>query len=329
MSQDEEDATSATANGENALSPEAVEECKPPLLKLSGELLNAIFKHALTADSGAVRCKTDLQSSVSDKKMAVYDGATDLTSSDEIPIEFNQLKYVNKQLYRQTAGLEIKFNDLVFTKKRTPAHTTPPLQMDKQALRFIGQMTPAHRDWIKTIVFTGLDDRRYSWLYVGQTIQRLHHDIEKVAKFLTVQSFGRELNVKYVYPRFNPSYSSSGFMQVGACLCLMFRERDIIADSLLTVPEAMRLRREVDKWRATLGAQHLLGSRTLPELVKALPKFKMFPSTGELSSTEADAVVFEICISRLRCHVAQASAGEVERIDRWMKIAQDLIQNGV
>ncbi|KAH6864921.1 hypothetical protein BKA58DRAFT_235273 [Alternaria rosae] len=64
---------------------------------------------------------------------------------DEKLVEYNQLKYVNKQLYAATAGLELKFNDVTFSEGS--GHESP----SDILTAWVSSISIAKRSWIKTI----------------------------------------------------------------------------------------------------------------------------------------------------------------------------------
>jgi hypothetical protein len=78
-----------------------------PLFRLPGELRNRVYELVLTS-SEPLRYSVYSADQVEKPVLGVA------TTSDRVAVEFNQLKYVNKALYAECAGLEIKYSDISF-----------------------------------------------------------------------------------------------------------------------------------------------------------------------------------------------------------------------
>ncbi|KAI4953036.1 hypothetical protein J4E86_006575 [Alternaria arbusti] len=79
-----------------------------PLLKLPGELRNKIYELALSSPSPLY-----LHSPEAPRQVVRHSenlGALGTPSPVKRYVEFNMLKYVNRQLYSETAGLDFKYN---------------------------------------------------------------------------------------------------------------------------------------------------------------------------------------------------------------------------
>jgi hypothetical protein len=73
-----------------------------PLLRLPGEIRNLIYEYALTNEYGAYyRKEPGVKPKLYPARRACY--------------ELNRLKYVCRQLYIETAGIELKFNTILFS----------------------------------------------------------------------------------------------------------------------------------------------------------------------------------------------------------------------
>ncbi|KAF1944323.1 hypothetical protein EJ02DRAFT_98719 [Clathrospora elynae] len=79
--------------------PQPILNTYSPLLRLSAELRNDIYQYVLTPD-----CKLFFSEAKPGRKARVV-----FENGDEHQ-EFNQIKYVCRQLYAETAGLEAKYN---------------------------------------------------------------------------------------------------------------------------------------------------------------------------------------------------------------------------
>jgi hypothetical protein len=73
------------------------------LLSLPGELRNQIYEYALT-DENDLQCLVPVASS----------SLRLVSLSKSIFPDFNELQYVCKQLYKETSGLELQYNTVVF-----------------------------------------------------------------------------------------------------------------------------------------------------------------------------------------------------------------------
>jgi hypothetical protein len=77
-----------------------------PLLRLPGELRNKIYEYALSSQTPLL-----LNSDTGGLPAQL------LSDIDGFTQEFNQIKYVSKQLYAETAHTEMKYNDIMVSRK--------------------------------------------------------------------------------------------------------------------------------------------------------------------------------------------------------------------
>jgi hypothetical protein len=114
----------------------------PRLFKLPGELRNRILEYALTS-SEPLRYNSPMGSS---SRSSFY---VSLTKPDGTMIshEFNVIKYVNRQLYAETAGLEIKLNTLHFS-FQIGIEWSPA----QHFFSFICFLAPTKRMWLRHVV---------------------------------------------------------------------------------------------------------------------------------------------------------------------------------
>ncbi|KAF2124152.1 hypothetical protein P153DRAFT_371037 [Dothidotthia symphoricarpi CBS 119687] len=82
---------------------------------LSGELRNTVYAYALSMP-GSVRysCGKDGVGRMQEQASVERDVSPGPRRKAGTTLEVNQLKYVNKQLYEETHGLVLRYNDLVF-----------------------------------------------------------------------------------------------------------------------------------------------------------------------------------------------------------------------
>ncbi|KAF2451242.1 hypothetical protein P171DRAFT_425765 [Karstenula rhodostoma CBS 690.94] len=137
-----------------------------PLLSLPPELRNRIFASALTSPSHTLQ-----YSPLSKPSRPLFSDPTTPTH------EFNQLKYACRQLYLETAGLEIKHNALRFDLPEDDAYTLARVQdsIDSGLVSplasppssttfppFLYTCAPAKRAWLSRITITIRKPARYS-----------------------------------------------------------------------------------------------------------------------------------------------------------------------
>ncbi|KAF1916022.1 hypothetical protein BDU57DRAFT_538363 [Ampelomyces quisqualis] len=118
------------------------------LLQLPPELRNTIYEMALTFDK-SLHLLLDVISGSKWSRLLTHPHI----SSRLGPTEFNQLKYVNKQLYSEVALLELKFSDLVaiISDDNHPAEVF---------MQWLSVLHPRKLAWIKTVTLAN-----YSTLY--------------------------------------------------------------------------------------------------------------------------------------------------------------------
>lgn len=109
-------------------------------------------------------------------------------------VEFNQLKYANKQLYAETAGLELKFNNITISARW--AFNNPAAKL----VTWLSSMPPAKIAWINTITLT-FDVRPV--LY-GIVSLQVPETAETIAQLSHLCKSHPTINVKYILPFWQP-----------------------------------------------------------------------------------------------------------------------------
>jgi hypothetical protein len=113
-----------------------------PLLHLPAELRNTICEFALTAPPSLHYCKPK-----DGGKPYLYlrPDSQQQTHVELAAPEYNTLKYVCKQLYTETAGLKLKFNDVVLecSSSAKPA---------EDLIGWLSSICDAKKAWIRTII---------------------------------------------------------------------------------------------------------------------------------------------------------------------------------
>jgi hypothetical protein len=125
---------------------------KAPLLRLPGEIRNRIYKYVfsdVSSASGLKYCEASYH-----LKYISFDPMFSTENTRPVPAfflvneEFNQMKYVCRQLYFECKALELKYAPLIFTGNRL---VEPSLQF----LTFVERCTPAKASWIRQVKLYG------------------------------------------------------------------------------------------------------------------------------------------------------------------------------
>ncbi|KAF2001370.1 hypothetical protein P154DRAFT_575093 [Amniculicola lignicola CBS 123094] len=132
-----------------------------PLLNLPGELLNRIYKYVLT--------EPDVDFVLSDESHPEFLTRIFNFLWDDQDIEVNQLKYVNRQMYNQTRGLTLCYNNIVIL-------GTQRVLVILACTEFLDSCVPYH-DHIGSVTL------KYIWSY-GRRIENLR-DWRSVISFCT------------------------------------------------------------------------------------------------------------------------------------------------
>jgi hypothetical protein len=116
----------------------------PTLLTLPGELRNKICQYALTSDGPLYLlplCGMNREHLL-----------TDVKPKSIFHKHFNKLKFVCKELYAETAGLEIKFNNVTFTTYAIGYGHANTLDAEHWFFDFVAPMTLKKMQWLSTVV---------------------------------------------------------------------------------------------------------------------------------------------------------------------------------
>jgi hypothetical protein len=149
-----------------------------PLFRLPGELRNRVYELVLTS-SEPLRYSVYSADQVEKPVLGVA------TTSDRVTLEFNQLKYVNKALYAECAGLEIKYSDISFGSYINEGK--PP---GYQFIAWVETMTPTKQHWLNKTTITLQDP--YSATkkpaFRLQSVPDTAHTIAQLAEFCRTHS---------------------------------------------------------------------------------------------------------------------------------------------
>jgi hypothetical protein len=128
-----------------------------PFLKLPPELRNKIFELALTANNGTLRLHEGVARDYGRMRTpTTLEEKVFLYRTAKQP-EFNQLKWVNRQLYHETDALELRFNDILIARV-----LYSKMNVDNQLLAFEKRCTLMQSRMLNTITLnTKAFGRRY------------------------------------------------------------------------------------------------------------------------------------------------------------------------
>ncbi|KAF3010960.1 hypothetical protein E8E13_010437 [Curvularia kusanoi] len=114
-------------------------------LQLPGEIRNRIYEYALTSSS---RIQYLDNEGSARQKSIFYEGSELLKQPiSKVPPEFNQLKYVNRQLHHETVTLELKYNSVAFLDAQDAFANPCGCQM----WSFIEDLKPSLRLWLTNV----------------------------------------------------------------------------------------------------------------------------------------------------------------------------------
>jgi hypothetical protein len=136
---------------------------KPTFLTLPPELRNDIYKLVFHAKNGLFHRKNFAKSP---NKPFCFNRMKWL-SSDSIAVEINQLKYVCRQLYKETAGVEVKYNTLVFEHN----HHGGPTAID-QFIQFTNTCSQVKSKWIRSVLLVTRKGASCDYWHTGCRVKR-------------------------------------------------------------------------------------------------------------------------------------------------------------
>jgi hypothetical protein len=141
--------------------------------------------------------------------------------------EANQLKYVCRQLYKETKGVALLFNDLVFIRRNSDDRTA-----ELGCARFLWHCSRAWKNGIRTIVVRDAEKRLGGWIPPAasestsfvvirddERVKAREHDLDAIANFLNQHP---KANLKHFIKYANNDNWTSSFLAPLA-IQLMFR----------------------------------------------------------------------------------------------------------
>jgi hypothetical protein len=155
-----------------------------PFLRLPAELRNQIYQLALSTPEPLVL-------------ISKYDGLATLLLSDfdGVTREFNQLKYVNKQVFTETEHIELKYNDI--TVNRTKVEDDPPAA---QFLNWVYAMMPPMHSWLDGATVVLSDESKSYELSSITHVSDSARTMSYLARFCNAHI---EVSIHYHLPQLN------------------------------------------------------------------------------------------------------------------------------
>ncbi|KAF1840347.1 uncharacterized protein K460DRAFT_410938 [Cucurbitaria berberidis CBS 394.84] len=193
-----------------------------PFLTLPAELRNRIYLYALTAPDG-IKVRWRRSNSRWKKKPVMF---TNSDKEEEVcPI--NQLQYVNRQLHKETAGLELQYNRVIFD--GYPGSNGDTM---KSLYVFAGRCTPTKLQWLTHATLAQQSDLTTS-IQSRCAIPWVKRHIDKIIGLLNFCIENKHIHVEFrlpyfvLYPDPLPTLSVNGFIETGILLSRLFRGADI------------------------------------------------------------------------------------------------------
>jgi hypothetical protein len=157
-------------------------EVSSPLLRLPGEIRNSILAFALHEKDGLHYSK------ISEDKSVLTSRADALDSS-------NQLKFVSRQLYEETAGLELRYNKVNFLSDSERGTA------GEQFLRFTRMLGASKISWLSSL---SLRDRKEP----PKSIKKIPETLEVMEAINSFCLAHPACNVSYIFSGFDYDTSS-------------------------------------------------------------------------------------------------------------------------
>jgi hypothetical protein len=193
----------------------------PPclLLALSAEMRTLIYAYALTEASGITLCWHPGTSK--DHKKPIMAACPE---DDAYPI--NQLKYVNCQLYKETAGLEILYSPVIFQSETYASAGAIASFQD-----FVRHCAPRKLLWLRRVVLRENVDWTKPW-ELRHPMGWLACNMPSMLKTLRMCSKNPHMTVELELPGFGVVNAEGmshpfEFLATGIALSRMFRSKDM------------------------------------------------------------------------------------------------------
>ena len=237
-------------------------------LCLPGELRNRIYNFVLDAPIALLHHEPQ-----DGGRAFLVDSKVLSQSSGDRSTEFNQLKYVCKQLYDETADLELRLNDIIVC---ATFHETRPAD---QLVRWLSSFSYAKLSWVRTITVSYELPTEADLLVPGIT-----ESAESLVKIATLSKPHPNLRTNFILPHWEYSAKNASnsdpvirFFLTGMYYAMAFRGVDLstVLLSDLTEPQRqwwIKATENASRWRGNveLGDLHSAGLRFFPSRVEGL-----------------------------------------------------------
>ncbi|KAF2872790.1 hypothetical protein BDV95DRAFT_606362 [Massariosphaeria phaeospora] len=229
-----------------------------PFLQLPGDIRNSIYEFAFYCPDGLF---------CTEKKEP--DGSRKLVITGSDHEEFNTLKFVCRQLYWETAGLELKSNQICFRPSQSSEHNanrTSPTLCIPLFFHFVETCTPSRLAWLTNVTIKEWDTysepercvTKRCYEYINSQCDR----IVDLQRFCVLHP---KISVTFVIPGFGPieHLRTAKFVWLGLALTRLLRGVDLIP----TFPQGRLMRRPNAKYDAmSESAQRLVGGHHVENL---------------------------------------------------------------
>jgi hypothetical protein len=239
-----------------------------PFLSLPGELRNRIYNLVLAAPLALLHREPK-----DSERAFLIDSTIASTSETDQKIEFNQLKYVSKQLYDETSDLELGLIDIIV------CATSSERRAADQLVRWISNFSTTKQSWIRTITVAYELPTETNLLVPGIT-----ESAESLVKISKLSLPHQNMRINFILPHWEYYASNASntdpvirFFLTGMYYAMAFRGIDLSTVLLdnLTEPQQQwwtKASENASRWRGDveLGDLHNAGLRFFPSRVEGL-----------------------------------------------------------
>lgn len=283
------------------------------LLRLPGEIRNRVYKYALYSPSG-LHCKRVYRALWYGERSTRYTLSIEDNHGGRSNVDINQLKYANRQLHSETAGLELKINRIIFSIEPGVSFDPHPIV---QLQSFIEEMAWPKHSWLRTLVLRPEIPDSLSRSAID-SIPSFMEDIFRF-DFYHLSNFWKrneDVQIKYVISSWKPAFSRNvgntsyethfnpyAMMDYGVFLSNALLDKDM--SFMVHNHWGARILKEMAfKW-----------SKDVRTLRAKLPALKFFPAVTEFDDKEAKRIKSWLTIDFYGDHLTKW----FHFVETWMK----------